>query len=149
MYTSLLNSYLEGCSLRDVWGSLRDGPPCCWCSGNLGRWGHQPSLWSGGRTGASKNSRNRTRRGLYGKTGTAVVRLGQLEGEWRWAPCWTPETGRSLSSGLVGGIWLNDKRPLPARHQRWGRGVDVVTSYSQSSKNVVVWGLEGGHEGSG
>ena len=53
----------------DVWGSLRDGPPS-------GRWGHWPILRSGGRNGASSSSRNGAKRGRFGKTGAAVVRLG-------------------------------------------------------------------------
>ena len=44
---------------------------------------------------------------------------GSIGGEWPKALCWVPETGQSpLSSGLVGGVWLRDKRPPPVRHHR-------------------------------
>ena len=42
--------------------------------------GDRPSLWSGDRTGASSNSRIGAAKGQFGKTGAAVVRLGQLKG---------------------------------------------------------------------
>ena len=64
------STYPQGPDPWDVLGSWRGGPPCGRWSGSRGRWGHGPSLRSGGGTGAWDSSQT-------GAGGGAWVRLGQ------------------------------------------------------------------------
>ena len=75
------STYPPGSGPWDEWDSWKGGPPCGRWSGSRDRWGHRPSLRSGGRTEASSNDQNGAGRGRCGMTVVAVVRLGQLEGE--------------------------------------------------------------------
>ena len=133
------STYPPGPGPWDEWNSKRDGPPCGRWSGNWDRWGHRPSLHSGGRLEARNNGRNRAERERCGMTEVAVVRLGQLEGG--------VSQEHLVSWWMVSSI-IRPKCPLPARPLRWGGGgVLVVTSDSQASEWAVVWCLEDSSEG--
>ena len=94
-------------------------------------------LWSvewqvGSSAGASSNSMIRAGRMLFRKTRTAVTcSAGLIEGEWPWALCWVPETGRSpiirprnshpaKGRGGALGLSLLTRRPLRTRcYEGW------------------------------
>ena len=105
----------------DVWGSWRDGPPytvggaAFGAGGVIGpAYGEAVRLEPRAVTGSKLGECTSVRPGSSCSAGT-------IGGEWPWALCWVPGTGRSpTSSGIVGVVWLRGKRPLPARHQRLG-----------------------------